>query len=127
MQSCEIPGTARDLRRDHVACVNDGREHRLYVNGALHGRKPFANLLTGKDQFEIGNMFQGAIDQVRISKNARYAAAFTPQKRFETDADTIALYHFEEGDGKVLKDSSGHNHHGKIVGAKWVKVVADPR
>ena len=42
--------------------------------------------------------------------------------RSEADKDTIALYHFDEGNGEVLKDSSGNNHHGKIVGAKWVRV-----
>src|SRR5437868_14560991 len=41
-------------------------------------------------------------------------------KRFEPDADTLALYHCDEGEGDVLKDSSGNGHHGKIVGAKWV-------
>src|SRR5437764_6610313 len=58
---------------------------------------------------------------MRISKVARYDKDFTPAKRFEPDADTLALYHFDEGSGDVLKDSSGNNHHGKIVGALWVR------
>ena len=33
----------------------------------------------------------------------------------------MALYHFDEGSGDVLHDSSGNGHDGKIVGAKWVK------
>src|SRR5262249_50785740 len=37
------------------------------------------------------------------------------------DANTMALYHFDEGAGDVLKDSSGNNHHGKIIGATWEK------
>ena len=44
-----------------------------------------------------------------------------PAARLEPDADTLALYHFDEGSGDVLKDSSGNNHAGKNVGAKWVR------
>ena len=53
--------------------------------------------------------------------SARYDKDFTPAQRFEPDADTLALYHCDEGIGDILKDSSGNGHHGKIVGAKWVK------
>ena len=60
-------------------------------------------------------MATGLIDEVRISKVARYDKDFTPAKRFEPDADTLALYHFDEGQGDVLKDSSGNGHHGKIT------------
>ena len=66
------------------------------------------------------------MNEVRISKVARYDKDFTPAKRFEPDKDTLALYHFDEGDGDVLKDSSGNGHHGKIVGAKWVKADGSP-
>jgi len=66
--------------------------------------------------------FHGLIDEVRISSIARYTEDFTPQRRFEPDEHTMALYHFDEGTGDVLKDSSGNGHDGKIVGAKWVRV-----
>ena len=33
----------------------------------------------------------------------------TTAKRFEPDKDTLALYHFDEGSGDVLKDSSGNS------------------
>ena len=62
------------------------------------------------------------LDEIRISKGVRYDKDFTPQKRFEPDADTLALYHSNEGQGDVLKDFSGNAHHGKIFGAKWVRV-----
>jgi hypothetical protein len=45
-----------------------------------------------------------------------------PAAVLEADADTVALYRFDEGQGDKLTDSSGNGHHGKIVGAKWVKV-----
>ena len=53
--------------------------------------------------------------------DARYTEDFTPTKRFENDEHTLALYHFDEGQGDFLTDSSGNGHHGKIVGAKWVR------
>jgi formylglycine-generating enzyme required for sulfatase activity len=68
----------------------------------------------------------GRMDEVRVSKVARYELDFTPRASFDTDKDTLALYHFNEGNGDVLKDSSGNNHHGKIVGAKWVNADGSP-
>src|SRR5207237_632202 len=70
--------------------------------------------------------FHGLIGQVRVSKTARYDRNFTPAKRFVPDNDTRALYLFDEGKGDKLTDSSGNNHHGKIVGAKWVKADRSP-
>ena len=72
--------------------------------------------------YKRNSFFHGIIDEVRISNTARYTEDFTPEERFEPDEHTLALYHFDEGSGDVLKDSSGNGHDGKIVGAKWVKV-----
>lgn len=83
----------------------------------------------------VGLILGGAgpvvLDEVRISKTRRYhldrkPQEFTPPERLEADADTLALYHFDEGQGDVLNDSSGNGHHGKIIGAKWVRVGTTP-
>src|SRR6187397_2093840 len=58
--------------------------------------------------------------EVKFSKAARYSRDFSPPTSQTTDSETLALYRCDEGQGDELKDSSGHNHHGKIVGAKWV-------
>src|SRR5262249_53882880 len=88
----------------------------------------FRSCIGGFDDAELirrgYKFFQGRINQVRISRTARYQNPFTPQTRFEPDNDTLALYHFDEGQGDVLTDSSGNNHHGKIVGAKWVAGIS---
>jgi hypothetical protein len=68
----------------------------------------------------------GQLRELRVSGSARYDAAFTPLEHFTKEQDTLALYHFEEGQGTVLKDSSGNGHHGEIVGAKWVKADGSP-
>lgn len=70
--------------------------------------------------------FRGRLDEVRISSVDRYTQNFTPQERFETDKDTLALYHFDDNAGNTLMDSSGNSHHGTITGAKWVRVEVTP-
>ncbi len=127
----------------HVAAVWDGKQLRLYVDGRLSegerldlpaGKGPGGSVGKGGDHALIGAVgkggltdelnyhFAGIIHEVRISKVARYDRNFLPAKRFTPDKDTLALYHFDEGEGELLKDSSGNGHDGKIVGAKWVKV-----
>jgi len=118
-------------QRMHLAGVSTGQELRLFVDGQLAGKTPLvSDLAKAAGQSYLGslsfnldafNPLDGLIDEVRISKVARYNESFKSAARFETDADTLALYHFDEGAGEVLKDSSGNNHHGKIVAAKWVK------
>ena len=74
----------------------------------------------------VANNFSGVLDELRISSDVSYPDEFTPQRHFTSNPNTIALYHFDEGRGSVLKDSSGNNHHGKIVGAKWVQADGSP-
>ena len=117
-----IAGAAARPERTHLACVRDGHTHRLFVGGKLFhkvGEKP--SPAAGTSPFLIGSEFRGEIDELRVSRVARYKADFAPPARFESDADTLALYHFDEGQGDQLLDSSGNNHHGKISGAKWVR------
>ena len=118
----------------HLAGVYDGvAEIRFYVDGRLQSRAPAQDVrpsertLSLGGNWEGGSGFIGRVCEVRVSKVARYDDKdFTPAKRWENDKDTIALYHFDEGQGDVLKDSSGHGHDGKILGAKWVKVSTTP-
>ncbi len=120
----------------HLAGAYDGKaEIRFYVNGRLQSRTPAQNVKPSNVPLTLGgnwnasdkgSRFFGRMNEVRISKVARYDSDFTPNKRFEPDNDTLALYHFDEGEGTVLKDSSGNGHHGKIVGATWVKADGSP-
>ena len=116
----------------HLAGVYDVKsELRFYVDGQLQSRRPAPGLHHVSDlPFTLGacpggekfkEHFLGRMNEVRVSRSARYDKDFTPANRFKTDADTLAIYHFEEGSGGVLHDSSGKGHDGQIVSAKWVR------
>ncbi|MGE3508670.1 MAG: LamG-like jellyroll fold domain-containing protein [Vicinamibacterales bacterium] len=52
-------------------------------------------------------LFTGLIDEVRVSTIIRYSADFArPTQPFVSDNDTVALYHFDEGQGTAVGDSS---------------------
>jgi hypothetical protein len=72
--------------------------------------------------------YRGGIDEVRISRGSRYRMKnILPLRRFpDRDSDTLALYHMDEGYSEKLTDSSGHGHHGQIVGARWIPELRDP-
>lgn len=118
----------------HVAAVSETDEVRFYVNGVRAWRMartpktkdyPLGGLwIGGQAEGEaIKFHFVGQVDELRVSTVARYVEDFKPQATFEPDDHTVALYHFGEGQGQKLIDSSGKNHHGRIVAGKWVKVV----
>ena len=118
------PPFYKQNQRIHLAGVNDTKRRLLYLNGKLIATSPDAGIpAPGTDlqpMFIGKGHFDGWMDAVHISRVARYSAEFTPPTTFTPDKDTVALYRFDEGQGDVLKDSSGNKHHGKIVGAKWV-------
>jgi serine/threonine protein kinase len=128
--------------RHHAAFVRDGDEVRLYVDGIplrsggtivdfdktppdpavrfTEVEKFFLGAAVSSNGKSLTRYFHGNMDEFRISNSVRYTNSFTPEPIFAKDADTVALYHFDEGQGEVLGDSSGNNHHGRIVGAKWL-------
>lgn len=122
-------------QRTHVAGIFADGQFTLFVNGKRAKPKPAPDGFSPSGLFSIGRKpwdekeqtaYIGTIDEVRISSIVRYTEDFTPEQRFESDADTLALYHFEEGQGDVLKDSSGNDHHGKIIDADWVRIDGAP-
>lgn len=68
-------------------------------------------LVIGAEKHDAGPeypSFRGWLDEVRISRIIRYRSAFTPPAApFTPDPDTVALYHFNEGAGVTIRDSSG--------------------
>jgi hypothetical protein len=71
--------------------------------------EPF--LVIGAEKYDAGALFpsfRGWIDEVRLSTTVRYTSNFIrPSQRFTPDPYTAALYHFDEGAGDQIVDSSG--------------------
>jgi len=112
----------------HLAFVWDGQVARIFANGKLQDEVPAQGVLRGNklplfigaDTDRRGNpehSFTGAIDEVRVSRVARYARSFKPKKRFEPDSDTVLLMHFDDTLEGVFPDESGEHHHGFARGA----------
>ncbi len=118
-----------DGKSHHLAGTwdEDGRIQ-LFVDGLRIG---FADLNSGAgagDTLEIGCWntdqdwsFQGLIDEVRISSTVRYTTNFDEElpETFEVDADTTALWHFDEGEGTDFLDNTG-SYDGTLVNVEWV-------
>ncbi|MEW6073563.1 MAG: LamG-like jellyroll fold domain-containing protein [Planctomycetota bacterium] len=120
-------------RWTHCAFVWDGATARIFVDGRQEAAAPAAGplaanslpLFVGADTDGRGDPqapFAGEIDEVRVSRVARYAADFAPARRFAPDEDTLLLLHFDAAFGAgagpgVYPDASGREHHGWPVGA----------
>jgi Leucine-rich repeat (LRR) protein len=124
--------TAVPAKEIHLAGVFDGDRLNLFVDGKRQGA---GTAFTGRAKLsrlplhiganpETGNrvikVFSGTIDEVRVSKVARYQSDFTPSRRFKTDTETLALYHFDESNSRNAVDSSGNARHGQIRSASRV-------
>lgn len=134
------PGTAVPGRRRHLAAVWDGRLKHLFVDGRpielqIAGYVP----LETRGGFYVGGAppdalpenefdrwFSGTVDEVRVSRGARYTEAFDPRQRLVADGTTVALYNLDEGEGTIAHDSSGNGHEGRVVDATWVDVADEP-
>ena len=115
-------------RWHHLAMVHDGVELRLYLDGSLVGSTAGSGprtrnelpLLVGADVAGGGratSFFPGRIDEVRLSKVARYAGeAFEPARRFDHDADTVLLLHLDDPLGPWAPDRGTARAHGLLLG-----------
>ncbi len=128
----------------HLAVVLDaagplGGQARLYVNGNLDASiDGFTHRLSalgatptnwlGGTSFFAGQYYNGIIDELRISDNIRYTANFTPPTTaFTDDANTVALYRFEEGNpSQTSVDLSTPPQAAAIRGSNGTVETIDP-
>lgn len=69
---------------------------------------PYLVFAAEKHDYSGSLYYKGWLDEIRISNIRRYTSNFTPPVApFSTDANTVGLYHFNEGTGTVINDSSG--------------------
>jgi len=81
-----------------------------YRNGrtTTHANDPY--LVVGAEKHDAGAAYpsySGWIDEIRLSSIIRYDGSLSaPSGPFVNDADTVALYHFDEGFGNTIHDTS---------------------
>ncbi len=76
--------------------------------GPCDESEPF--LVIGAEKHDQAGGFDGWVDELRVSTALRYSGSFTPPGApFAPDASTAALYHFDEGVGNVIVDSTPGN------------------
>jgi hypothetical protein len=95
--------------------------------GSSYPDDPFLVLAAEKHDAGSGfPSFNGYLDELRLSTTLRYDGAFDrPAGPFTPDADTAALYHFDEAGGTTLGDAVGTspgqlNVGGDDNGPQWV-------
>ncbi len=124
-------------RRTHIAAQWDGERISMFVNGhPVPGKQYVLGSIDVKEflldrlreangkEIRIGSygydsQLGGHIDRFRLSNKVRYTEPFEPTD-FETDANTLVMYDFHEGEGDTLHDLSGNDYHAKIVGGQWL-------
>lgn len=82
------------------------------------------NNYLGRSQY-ADPYFNGYMDEFRISNSARYLSNFTPTTdNFTVDANTVALYHFDEASGQTVIDAKGS--YSGFLGATTAAEATDP-
>ncbi|HEX6927951.1 MAG TPA: LamG domain-containing protein, partial [Gammaproteobacteria bacterium] len=107
----------------HLACVYDGAQLRVLVDGVVRGaRSAFQTVLisdgsilrigveshTGAGSYYFG----GSLDSIRIHR-----AAIAEPMSAADDTGLILAYDFEDA-GLVINDTSGNAHHGLLIGER---------
>lgn len=114
-------------RWTHVAAVFDQAQVRFYVDGVPAGSTPAAAMgPANTEPVVLGTLtnntqnFRGDMAGLRVSRVARYTAAFAPATSWTSDADTLLLLPMDEGVGATVGDRSGHGNDGAVIGAAWI-------
>lgn len=85
-----------------------------FCGGPCLRSDPF--LVMGAEKHDAGPAwpaYSGWLDEMRISTVLRYEGGFQrPTQAFAADSATVALWHFDEGEGETVADSSPHGSHG---------------
>lgn len=107
-----------------IEVVYDGSRVYFFQNGIVESQAFSVGAQAGMwfASGVVNGSVAGTIDEIRFSNIARHTTNFTPsQSEFTTDANTILLYHLNEGTGTSVSDSSGNGHTGTLdaVGTFW--------
>ena len=118
----------------HLALCLDGEHLRFFVDGALTGEERASGLVSNDLPLMIGadtdgrgaavDFFRGTLDEVRLSRRARYRAPFTPRRVLERDEDTVLLLHLDRRAKGFYPDDSGAARHARPVGSPRLRAAA---
>lgn len=119
MGASEATRMPADDRWTHVAAQIDGRcgMGAIYINGRRVWTGAGLRLPASADlRAIIGSVSTwGMIDELRVSRTARYGRTFTPQRRFvKVDRHTVGLWHCDDQDRLRLADASRFANHGVL-------------
>jgi len=116
----------------HVAATFDGTNIRLYVDGQLRSTFNRPGIIAkNSNPLKIGGRstltntctypFNGYIDEVRISNSVRYSGSTyeIPTSEFINDANTLGLWHINEGTGSTFGDASSSGKNMTLVSGTW--------
>lgn len=110
----------------HVAGTLRGSTLRVYYDGVLRDtqelgtffvRASYSGRLTfGRAAWSQDYRYEGELDDVRLSNNARYTGTTAPKPAalLSVDAATIAAWHFDETSGSTLVDAQA-KHNGSFA------------
>jgi hypothetical protein len=121
----------------HVAATYDGTNKQIYLDGGIvassmtqTGAIAFSSSSTtiGSSSNGTAELFNGAIDEVRVWSAARSSAQISQAMLAELtgyETNLAAYYRFNEGSGSVTADFSGNGHSGTLINnPAWVSSTA---
>jgi glucose/arabinose dehydrogenase len=129
-QSSQHPTLLTAGQWAHVAATYQGGTAQTFVNGVPSAAAPVGTLTQGS-LLNFGGLagfayYQGDLDDVRLSNNARYTVTFTPPARpLALDGNSIGLWRFNEGTGQTANDLSAAANHATL-GTSTAPDPADP-
>ena len=130
--SVHVGSGLNDGNWHHVAIVRNGsgsNNQKMYIDGTAESTQTGSSATTQSSDVAFGqfingssNYFNGYLDEIRISNNARYTANFTPSTTaFTSDANTLLLIHGEAQAAVTNTGSSQGAEPQGIVGEKYYK------
>ncbi len=113
----------------HIAWTVDAGQSKVWLDGKLLSEKSGVVVLptttttivgaTANDNGGIKSWHHGRMDELRVSSVVRYADTFVPARRHTPDNHTVGLWHFDEGTGGSVVDSSSNAHVGNAYQVEW--------
>ncbi|MEZ6123945.1 MAG: LamG-like jellyroll fold domain-containing protein [Planctomycetaceae bacterium] len=124
------PGVPRGHGRHRLTMLWPDQKPQLYVDGRrvtgeewsyVHTSRPGEEFFTlGYDGDPTKQGWTGALHEFKVSRGSHPPAESGVPTSLRADADTLTLYHCDEGQGTTLHDASGHGRDVTIENPEWM-------